>query len=246
MPQPLRYGRDRIRAAIADLLAAGRPLAALTKSEIRLRLGGGSWASIAEELDRARARGGPLAPVPPEPSGLPEAVNGQLAQIDRRLEEVRRAGLQLARDAVEAALDAERQRHREEQAKAEATLAEAEGLRAHVAGLERERERLAGRLEEATRTHAGALEQVEARMAGLQAERDRLLGETGRQAQALTDFERRLAEAGARQERVEAELQAERDQREALLRQLTGQGRAARGGARAPAGKKPTRRKVPG
>lgn len=67
------------------MVAEGLPLAAITQTQLRLRLGGGSWQALREELERAQAE----AAGPPMP-GTGQRPAEHLASIARLLDEARR------------------------------------------------------------------------------------------------------------------------------------------------------------
>ena len=56
LPHPKSFPRELIRATIDELVAEGLPLVSITQTQLRMRLGGGSWQTLRDELERARGR----------------------------------------------------------------------------------------------------------------------------------------------------------------------------------------------
>src|SRR4051812_4780209 len=93
MPHARSYPRERIRATLADMVAAGQSLGHITLTQLRIRLGGGSWRILREELEQARAA---AAPAPGRDAGrlreqVPAELAEQAAAIERLLDQLGRA-----------------------------------------------------------------------------------------------------------------------------------------------------------
>lgn len=73
------------------MVADGLPLAAITQTQLRLRLGGGSWQALREELERAQVEA-----AGPSMSSTGQRPAEHLATIARLLDEARRELTSLA------------------------------------------------------------------------------------------------------------------------------------------------------
>ena len=108
------------------MVAEGKPVAALTVTQLRMRVGGGSWSTLRDELERAqREARGETGDEPPEPrlaDEVPPELAAQAASVERLLEQ---AGVELR--SLLAAVRAHEQRRCE---------AEIASLRAKVDDLE--------------------------------------------------------------------------------------------------------------
>ena len=96
LPRLKSFPRELVRAAIDELVAEGLPLVSITQTQLRMRLGGGSWQTLRDELERARGRSlgapkGLLAEqeVPADLAARVTSLERLLAQIGQEVRELR-------------------------------------------------------------------------------------------------------------------------------------------------------------
>ena len=113
LPRLKSFPRELIRAAIEDLVAEGLPLVSISQTQLRMRLGGGSWQTLRDELERARGR--PLGATtrslaeqeaPADLAARVDSIERLLAQIGQEVSDL--VG------AMGAAREAQRQAHEQE------------------------------------------------------------------------------------------------------------------------------------
>ena len=72
-----------VRAAIDELVAEGLPLVSITQTQLRMRLGGGSWQTLRDELERARGQAVGRSPeMPTDPLGEQTVPADLAARVD--------------------------------------------------------------------------------------------------------------------------------------------------------------------
>jgi chromosome segregation ATPase len=108
------------------MVAEGKPAAALTVTQLRMRVGGGSWSTLRDELEHAqREARGETGDEPREPrlaDEVPPELAAQAASVERLLEQ---AGVEL-RSLLAAVRAHERQRSETEIASLRAQVDELE------------------------------------------------------------------------------------------------------------------------
>jgi uncharacterized membrane protein YccC len=129
LPHPRTFPRALIRSALGAMIAEGKPPAAITVTQLRLRVGGGSWETLREELERAREEHDGVAARTTEQGvadDLPEELAPQVDVVERLLEQ---AGREL-QALIRAVREHDRRQHERELA---ALRAEIDELRRQLA-----------------------------------------------------------------------------------------------------------------
>ena len=132
-----RYPRERIRAVILEMLASGTSPGQLNPTQVRLRLGGGTWSIIQEEIAAILAGGpkGKAETADEADASLERLVPDELVALAARVDDALSAVRTAVRELVSAVLVREAQRHETE---VSALRLEVERLRAGTAGSDRE------------------------------------------------------------------------------------------------------------
>lgn len=127
-----RYPRERVRAVILEMLAAGIVPGQLNPTQVRLRLGGGTWTIIQEEIAAILAGGAKGQAATDEAEAMLERlVPTELVPLAARVDDALAALRSAVHELVSAVRVRDAQRHESE---VSALRFEIERLRAPVAG----------------------------------------------------------------------------------------------------------------